>query len=99
MQQLCYVLASGEAYPPRLIALIAAQAVPRPKMLPMEKAEPTLPIENALPTEPAPADSVLLEQSPRCRLEMDMRWLLSLRQQGLASGLRTLQRRWRLQCL
>ena len=64
MQQLCHVLASGEAHPPRLIALIAAQAEPRPKMLPMEKAEPTLPIENALPTEPAPADSVSVGAKP-----------------------------------
>ncbi len=64
MQQLCHVLASGAAHPPRLIALIAAQAVPRPKMLPMEKAEPTLPIEKALPTEPAPADSVFVEAKP-----------------------------------
>ncbi len=57
-------MASGEAHPPRLIALITAQAVPRPKMLPMEKAEPTLPIENALPTEPAPADSVFVGAKP-----------------------------------
>ena len=43
---------TAAAYPPRLSALRTATAVPRPKMLPMEKAEPTLAMENALPTEP-----------------------------------------------